>query len=123
MICALGVVSFPALARQSSAPAAEAGAPNSAAAARTITIQARKFEFDPSEITLKKDQPVQLDLTSEDTKHSLVVPGLGINGVMKKGEVTHIMVTPEKTGDFPGRCGVFCGLGHKHMHFVVHVVD
>lgn len=90
---------------------------------RTIQIQAKKFEFEPSEITLKKDQPVTLELTSDDVEHSLVVPGLGIHGVMKKGETTDVAVTPQKTGDFKGKCGKFCGMGHGKMHFVVHVIN
>lgn len=112
---ALAFMSLPALAQDS--------ASSSAAPVRTIQIQAKKFEFEPSEITLKKDQPVKLELSSDDVEHSLVVPGLGIKGIMKKGETTDVMITPKETGDFKGKCGKFCGLGHGKMHFVVHVVE
>lgn len=101
--------------------AAPTGKPT-AMAERTIVIHAKKFDFGPSEITLKKDQPVKLELTSDDVEHSLVVPALGISGIMKKGETTDVMVTPKEAGDFKGKCGKFCGLGHGKMHFVVHVV-
>lgn len=90
---------------------------------RTIKIEAKKFEFEPSEITLKKDQPVTLELTSDDVEHSLVVPGLGIHGLMKKGKTTDVAVTPKEIGDFKGKCGKFCGMGHGKMHFVVHVIN
>jgi cytochrome c oxidase subunit 2 len=112
----LVLVALPALA-QDSTPLSPA------ASVRTIQIQAKKFEFEPAEITLKKDQPVKLELTSDDVEHSLVVPGLGIRGIMKKGKTTDVMVTPKETGDFNGKCGKFCGLGHGKMHFVVHVVE
>lgn len=112
----LALLAFPAIA-QDSAPA------SSTAAVRTIQIEAKKFKFDPAEITLKKGQPVKLELTSDDVEHSLVVPGLGIDGIMKKGETTDVMVTPMETGEFKGKCGKFCGLGHGKMHFVVHVVE
>ncbi|MHB1744662.1 MAG: cupredoxin domain-containing protein [Acidobacteriaceae bacterium] len=105
-------------------PMAQANpSPVTSAAVTTITIHAKKYEFIPAEITLKKDQTVKLELTSDDVEHSLEVPGLGIDGVMKKSKVTEVEVTPTKTGDFKGKCGKFCGLGHGKMHFVVHVVN
>lgn len=101
---------------------ATAAAPTIGRPVRIITIRAKKYEFIPSEITLKKDQTVKLELSSEDVEHSLEVRGLGINGIMKKGEVTDVIVTPTKIGDFKGKCGKFCGFGHGRMHFLVHVV-
>ncbi|MGA8289761.1 MAG: cupredoxin domain-containing protein, partial [Acidobacteriaceae bacterium] len=98
-------------------------APAAATPVRTITIEAKKYEFIPAEVTLKIDQTVKLELTSEDVEHSLEVRGLGINSVMKKGEVTEINVTPTKVGNFKGKCGKFCGFGHGKMHFMVHVVN
>ncbi|MGC1783821.1 MAG: cupredoxin domain-containing protein [Acidobacteriaceae bacterium] len=96
---------------------------NATSRARTIMIHAKKFEFIPEEITLKKDQTVKLELTSDDVEHSLVIPALKINGVMKKGEVTEVIVTPTQIGNFSGKCGIYCGLGHNKMHFTVHVVN
>ncbi|HET9087714.1 MAG TPA: cupredoxin domain-containing protein [Acidobacteriaceae bacterium] len=113
---AIAIVAFPCLA-QNATSASPAGQ------VRTVQIQAKKFQFEPSEITLKKDQSVTLELTSADVEHSLVVPGLGIRGVMKKGETTDVQVTPTKTGDFRGKCGKFCGMGHGKMHFIVHVIN
>ena len=119
VVAALALVGWPLIAQNNPAPSrAETDAP-----ARAITIQAKKYEFIPAEITLKKDQTVKLELTSDDVEHSLEVPGLGINGVMKKGVVTEVEVTPTKTGDFKGKCGKFCGLGHRKMHFMVRVVN
>ena len=119
LVAAMALVGSPLIAQQNPAPAPAA----TARPARTITIQAKKYEFIPAEITLKKDQTVKLELTSNDVEHSLEVPGLGINSVMKKGVVTEVDVTPTKTGNFKGKCGKFCGFGHRKMHFMVHVVD
>lgn len=121
MISALVLFAFPVMAQGASSPGATA--PASATRAKTIEIHGKKFDFVPAEIALQKGVPVKLELTSDDVAHSLVVPALGINGVMKKGEMTDVSVTPTETGDFPGRCGKFCGMGHKKMHFVVHVVN
>jgi cytochrome c oxidase subunit 2 len=119
LACSLALFVFPAMAQE----VPQTAAPNAATPARTITIQAKKFEFVPSEITLKKDQTVKLELTSDDVEHSLVIPALKINGIMKKGEVTQVIVTPTQIGDFSGKCGIYCGVGHKNMHFMVHVVN
>ena len=118
LVAALALVGWPLIAQENPAPAPAAATP-----VRTITIEAKKYEFIPAEITLKIDQTVKLELTSDDVEHSLEVPGLGINSVMKKGEVTEVNVTPTKVGDFKGKCGKFCGFGHRKMHFMVHVVN
>ncbi len=94
-----------------------------AAQERTIEIHARRFEFVPAEITLKKGETVTLSLISEDVNHSLFVEGLGINVKAVKGHVTQAQVTPQQAGDFSGRCGTFCGNGHGKMTFVVHVTE
>ncbi len=117
LVAALVLVGWPLVAQDNPAPAA------AASSAPVITIHAKKYEFIPAEITLKKDQTVKLELTSDDVEHSLEVSALGINSVMKKGVVTEVEVTPTKIGDFKGKCGKFCGFGHGKMHFMVHVVN
>lgn len=91
--------------------------------ARTIEIHAHRFSFEPSEITLKKDEVVQLHLVSEDVTHALLVPGLNINQEIKKGKPVDVTVKPTTVGDFRGQCGRFCGGGHGSMLFVVHVKE
>jgi cytochrome c oxidase subunit 2 len=117
LLATMASVGWPLMAQENPAPAA------TASSTRTITIRAKKYEFIPAEITLKKDQTVKLELISDDVEHSLEIPGLRINSVMKKDEVTDVDVTPTKLGDFKGKCGKFCGFGHGKMHFMVHVVN
>jgi cytochrome c oxidase subunit 2 len=90
---------------------------------RTIQIHARRFEFIPAEITVKKGETVTLSLISEDVPHSLLIEGLGVNQTIVKGHAAQVTFTPDKAGDFPGRCGRFCGSGHGSMRFVVHVTE
>ncbi|MBT9332366.1 cupredoxin domain-containing protein [Acidipila sp. 4G-K13] len=101
--------------------AAQAAAPD--AGTHRIEIHAKRFSFTPAEITVVKGEPVTLALTSEDVTHSLFVPGLHINQTITKGHVAEVTFTPEAAGDFPGRCGRFCGSGHGSMTFVIHVTD
>jgi cytochrome c oxidase subunit 2 len=90
---------------------------------RTFEIRAKRFEFIPAEITVKRGETVTLSLISEDVTHSLLIEGLGVNQTIVKGHATHVTFTPVKAGDFSGRCGRFCGSGHGSMRFVVHVTE
>ena len=92
-------------------------------APRRIEVHARRFSFQPAEITLKKGESVTLALTSDDVPHSLLIEGLHVNSTMTKGHITEVTITPAMAGDFKGRCGRFCGSGHGSMTFVAHVVD
>lgn len=90
---------------------------------RTIEIHAKRFSFEPSEITLKPGETVTLHLISDDVTHSLQIPELKINQEVSKGKPVDVKVTPAGVGDFRGKCGHFCGSGHGSMKFTVHVKE
>ena len=90
---------------------------------KTIEVHAKRFEFVPAEVTVKKGQAVHLELISDDVAHSLRIDPLNVNVKMPVGEKVETTITPEQTGDFKGRCGVYCGKGHGEMFFTIHVVD
>ena len=94
-----------------------------APSAQRVEITAKRFSFEPGEITLKKGQPVTLILTTEDVSHGLAVKELGIKLTAKKGHPGEVKVTPEQTGEFQGKCNVFCGTGHGSMRMTVRVTD
>ena len=93
------------------------------AAPKRIEITARRFEFSPAEITLKKGQPVVFVLKSADVGHGIRISELNLLVKVGKGGTAEAQFTPDKTGDFVGHCAVFCGSGHGSMTFKVHVVD
>ena len=74
-------------------------------AARTIEIHARRFSFDPAEITVKKGETVTIHLISDDVPHSLLVKGLDINEQTSKGHPGDATFTAKEAGDFKGQCG------------------
>jgi cytochrome c oxidase subunit 2 len=82
---------------------------------KTIQITAKRFEYSPKEIHLKKGEPVILEFKTEDRKHGFKVPELGLAAVIKPGEVTSLPLTPDKTGRFEFHCHLFCGSGHEGM--------
>ncbi len=88
-----------------------------------VRIHARRYEFVPAVLTLKKGQPVKLELISDDVLHSLRIDGLGVNTRMPVGQTVETTVTPAEKGKYQGRCGIFCGNGHGRMALEVHVVD
>ena len=88
---------------------------------RTIAVHARRFAFDPAEITVKSGETVHLELISDDVPHSLLVKELGINVAASKSHPGEADFTASHAGDFAGRCGRFCGSGHGRMSFTVHV--
>jgi cytochrome c oxidase subunit II len=92
-------------------------------AARTIEIHAKRFSFSPAEITIKKGEAVKLVITSDDVTHSLLIPDLHVNATTQKDHPAEVTITPEKVGDFQGKCGHVCGSGHASMKFVVHVTN
>ncbi len=81
----------------------------------TIKITAKRFEYSPNVITLKKGVPVVLELTSLDRLHGFNCPGLKLRSDIPPGKVTQLRFTPDKVGEFPFHCDVFCGSGHEHM--------
>ena len=92
-------------------------------APQRIEITAKRFQFAPGEITVKKGQPVVLVLKSADVAHGIRIRELNVDVKVSKGGSAEVQFTPDKTGDFIGHCSVFCGSGHGSMAFKVHVVD
>jgi cytochrome c oxidase subunit 2 len=90
---------------------------------RRIEITAKQFQFEPSEITVKKGQPVVLVIKSADVAHGLRFRDLNLNVKIDKGGTAELPFTPDKTGDFVGQCSVFCGSGHGGMKLILHVVN
>ena len=95
--------------------AAAAGLRAGAAGPRVVRIVAKRFTYTPSEITLKRGEPVVLELVSEDRVHGFKLPAFKIRTDVRPNEVTRVPLTPDRTGTFTFACDVFCGDGHDDM--------
>lgn len=82
---------------------------------QVIKITAKRYEYNPNKITLKKGVPVTLEFTSLDRLHGFDCPDLGIRGDILPGKGLKIQFIPNKTGTFPFHCDIFCGEGHENM--------
>jgi cytochrome c oxidase subunit II len=99
------------------APAARADAP------RVIEITAKRFQFTPNQITLKKGQPTILRLRSADVTHGFYMKALGIDATIEPGKDTDVPVTPKAAGKFTVICDHFCGSGHGNMKMTIVVEE
>ena len=91
-------------------------------APRIIPIQARKFTYEPAELTLKLNEPVLFQLTSADVVMGFSMPDFKVRGTIIPGQVTEVAMTPNKLGEFFFLCDVFCGSGHENMEGTLRVV-
>jgi cytochrome c oxidase subunit 2 len=99
---------------------------------KIIEISAKKYEFSPDEIRVKKGERVELKVHSVDETHGIKIdvypeedkakktPGLSfenreMNGKVEKNvdQVLGFVATEPGTYDF--KCAKLCGMGHGRM--------
>jgi cytochrome c oxidase subunit II len=94
-----------------------------ASSPKIIELKAKRFTFTPGEITLKKDEPVVLRLSTEDVTHGLSLEQLQIDATIEPGKISDVAITPRQTGKFVAACNHFCGAGHRNMRLAINVVE
>jgi cytochrome c oxidase subunit II len=94
-----------------------------AATEQVIHLTAKKFEYSPSAITVKKGQPVVIEIVSLDRKHGFTIPDLKVRSDVKPGTQNVVRFTPDKAGTFNFHCDLFCGSGHEGMAGTLVVVE
>ena len=82
---------------------------------RVVRITARRFTYSPSVVTLKKGEPVVLELTTQDVFMGMNIPDFGVRSDIVPGKTMKLAFTPDKAGTFTLLCDVFCGDGHEGM--------
>ncbi len=90
---------------------------------QVVKITAKRYEYSPKEITLKKGVPVVLEFTSLDRLHGFNCPGLKLRIDISPGKVNTLSFTPDKAGTFPFHCDNFCGSGHEGMKGTIIVAE
>jgi cytochrome c oxidase subunit 2 len=90
---------------------------------KVIEISAKKFQFTPSEITLKKGEPVILRMTSIDRVHGFMAKPFKIDTDIPPDKTTDVAITPDTAGNFTIICDHYCGTGHGNMKMKVTVVE
>jgi cytochrome c oxidase subunit 2 len=90
---------------------------------KVIKITAKKFNYTPGTVTLKKGVPVILEFRSQDVLMGFNLPDFNVRADIVPGKATRLNLTPDKTGTFVFLCDVFCGTGHEEMNGKLVVVD
>lgn len=90
---------------------------------KVIKITAKKFNYTPGEVTLKKGVPVILEFRSQDVLMGFNLPDFNVRADIVPGKATRLRLVPDKTGTFVFLCDVFCGSGHEEMNGKITVVD
>lgn len=82
---------------------------------RVVKVKAQSFKFEPSTIVVNEGEQVRLLITSVDVTHGFALEVYGVDQKLPPNEEQRIEFTTLEAGEFPFRCSVFCGLGHKTM--------
>jgi len=100
--------------------------------AQVIEVTAKKYEYSPSPIHVKRAMKVQLKITATDHDHGFKIAtfpdGAGQSDTLglvfasgqdcwqlKKGETTTIEFLAQTAGTYTFRCCHTCGVGHRGM--------
>jgi cytochrome c oxidase subunit II len=106
---------------------------------QVIDVSAKKYEYTPSTIHVKKGTKVQLRITATDHQHGFKInvypdggntkgaPGLVFTTpkdcwTIPKGQTVTIEFEAKTAGSYPFKCCKFCGFGHMGMKGTI-VVD
>ena len=99
---------------------------------QAIEVAAKKYEYSPVPVHVKKGMKVQLKITATDHDHGFKIatfpdgaaqagtPGLVFASAqdcwqLKKGETTTIEFLAQTRGTYTFRCCHTCGVGHRGM--------
>lgn len=82
---------------------------------RTFKVDASRFEFSPSVLTVNHGDRVTIELTSTDVVHGLYLDGYNLETTTDPGQTTTLTFTADSPGSFRFRCSVTCGDMHPFM--------
>ena len=90
---------------------------------KVIKIKAKRFDYTPGNLTLKKGQAVILEFTTADVLMGFNLPDFNLRADIVPEKVTRVRFVPDKTGTFTFLCDIFCGTRHEEMNGKITVVD
>jgi len=81
-----------------------------------VYVVARRFSFDPREITVPVGAKVTFWATSADVQHGFALDGTNVNMMVIPGQVSKLAATFDEPGEYNFICHEYCGLGHAVMY-------
>jgi cytochrome c oxidase subunit 2 len=82
-----------------------------------FSVDAKRWQFTPDVIKVKKGQKVKIIINNIDTRHGINLPDFNVSGN------DSIEFTADKVGEFTFKCNTFCGDGHLTMQGKIIVTE
>jgi len=82
-----------------------------------FNVDAKRWQFTPDTINVKKGQKVKIIINNIDTTHGINLPDFNVAGN------DSIEFTADKTGEFVFKCNTYCGDGHGAMQGKIIVTE
>ena len=82
---------------------------------RTFHIEASRFEYMPSILTVNPGDRVTIELTATDVVHGLSIDGYNLATTADPGQTARLTFVADRQGSFRFRCTVTCGNMHPFM--------
>ena len=82
---------------------------------RTIRLEAKSFEYTPSEIHVSQGDRVTFEIVSTDVVHGIYIDGYGLEASADPGQTARLSFVANRAGSFRFRCSVTCGALHPFM--------
>ena len=80
-----------------------------------VRVVAKRFEWIPAEVHVKKGVATVIELTSADVPMGFSAPDFKVRADVLPGTISRVTITPDKAGSYGFVCDVFCGTGHEDM--------
>ncbi|MDP2660797.1 MAG: cupredoxin domain-containing protein [Dehalococcoidia bacterium] len=85
-----------------------------------VQVKASQWAFNPSEVRVKANLPVEIVVTSVDVDHGIVFSDLDVPVErVPAGRSVTARFIPDKPGVYHFHCSVVCGTGHDKMSGVL----
>ena len=99
--------------------AAVASSPARADAPRVVAVTAKRFEFQPKEIHVRKGESVVLEVTSQDVTHGFFSRQFGFDEDLAPGKTVRVPIRADEPGPYLVLCDHYCGSGHGGMKMTI----
>ena len=76
-----------------------------------------------NQLTVPKDRPLSMQLTSKDVIHALFLPEMRLKRDTNPGAINEAWFKPITAGEFTILCAELCGYAHYQMHGKLHVLE
>ena len=80
-----------------------------------IDMIAKRWDFNPSTMTVNEGDKVKLNIKSIDVTHGFRIFEFGVSERLTPGKTTTVEFIADKKGEYTFFCTVPCGKGHNGM--------